>query len=191
MENAYLVFFIIIVLIFVGLFGGLLYLIYLPFKSRLKKSGILTDKLNRQINRTFIALLCIIGFVLFCFKDHRTSSKGRLEKVSDVKLLTDFKVLKDEYEDMWKDYSIFYSIQFDNNTMPVMIKCIKASKFYNSNVNPNSILCDSLFIMAENEIAIWCKSEKGYHFNRKDKHTIYSIQLDTLTNILNYYECGL
>lgn len=46
------VFFIVVIVIVIGLLGGLLYLIYLPFKSRLKKSGKLTDKLNLQINWT-------------------------------------------------------------------------------------------------------------------------------------------
>ena len=41
------------------------------------------------------------------------------------------KVLKDEYQDMWQDYCILYDIQLDNNSMPVLIENIKASKFYN------------------------------------------------------------
>jgi hypothetical protein len=184
------IFLIIIEVIAIGLFGGLLYLIYLPFKTRLKKSGKLTDKLNRQINWTFIILLCIIGVVLYLFKDYRTSSKDRLEKVSDVKLPTDFKVLKDEYQDMWQDYCILYDIQFDKNATTELIKGIKAAKFYNSNVNPNSMLYDSLFIKVDNEKAIWCKSEKGYRFSRQDGLTTYSIELDTMTNILNYNECA-
>jgi hypothetical protein len=184
------IFFIIIVIIAIGLFGGLLYLIYLPFKSRLKKSGKLTDKLNRQINLTFIISLCLFAVVLYCLKDYRTSSKDRLEKISDIKLPPDFKVLKDEYQDMLQDYCILYDIQFDNNATTELIKGIKAAKFYNSNVNSNSMLYDSLFINVGNEKAIWCKSEKGYRFSRQDGLTTYLIELDTLTNILNYNECA-
>ena len=184
------IFFIIIVVIVIGLFGGLLYLIYLPFKSRLKKSGKFTDRLNRQINWTFVLSLCLVGVVLYCFKDYRTSSKDRLEKVSDVKLPKNFKVLKDEYQDMWQDYCILYDIQFDSIATTELIKAIKAAKFYNSNVNHSSMLYDSLFITVDNEKAIWCKSEKGYRFSRQDGLTSYSIELDTLTNILNYNECA-
>jgi|SRR5690606_38682316 hypothetical protein len=184
------IFFIIIVVIVIGLFGGLLYLVYLPFKGRLKKSGKLTDKLNRQINWTFIVSLCLIGVVLYYFKDYRTSSKNRLEKISDVKLPTDFKVLKDEYQDMWQDYCILYDIQFDKNAATELIKDIKSAKFYNPNVNPNSMLYDSLFITIDKEKAIWCKSEKGYRFSRQDGLTTYSIELDTMTNILKYNECA-
>jgi hypothetical protein len=126
------IFFIVIVVIGIGLFGGLLYLIYLPFKNRLRKSGKLTDKLNRQINWTFIISLCLVFIVLYFFKDYRTPSKDRLEETSDVKLPTDFKVLKDEYQDMWQDYCILYDIQFENNATTEFIKSIKAAKFYNS-----------------------------------------------------------
>lgn len=184
------IFFTIIVVIVIGLIGGLLYLIYLPLKSRLKKSGKLTDKLNRQINWIFILSLCLFGVVFYCFKDYRTASKDRLEEVSDVKLPLDFKVLKDEYQDMWQDYCILYDIIFDNNATTELIKEIKASKFYNSNVNPNSMLYDSLFITVDNVKAIWCNSEKGYRFSRQDGLTSYSIELDTLTNILKYNECA-
>jgi hypothetical protein len=184
------IFFIIIVIIVSGLFGGLLYLIYLPFKSRLKKTGKLTDKLNQRINWTFVLSICLICVVLYCFKDYRISSKYRLEKVSDVKLPIEFKVLKDEYQDMWQDYCIFYDIQFDKFATTELIKGIKAAKFYNSNVNPNSMLYDSLFIKVDNEKAIWCKSEKGYRFSRQDKRTSYSIEFDTLTNVLKYGECA-
>ena len=93
-------------IISIGLFGGLLYILYLPFKSRLKKSGKLTDNLNRKINITFIISLCLVAVVLYCFKDYRTSSKERLEKISDITLPADFKILKDEYQDMWQDYCI-------------------------------------------------------------------------------------
>jgi hypothetical protein len=184
------IFLIIIEVIALGLLGGLLYLIYLPFKTRLKKTGKLTDKLNRQINWTFIILLCIIGVVLYLFKDYRTSSKDRLEKVSDVKLPTDFKVLKDEYQDMWQDYCILYDIQFDKNATTELVNGIKKAKFYNSNVTSNSMLYDSLFITVDKEKAIWSKSEKGYRFSRQDGLTTYSIELDTMTNILKYNECA-
>ena len=172
-------FFIIILVIVIGLFGGLIYLLYLPFKRRLKKSGKLSDKLNRQINWTFIVSLCLTGFVLYYYKDYRTSSKDRLEKISDVKLPTDFKVLKDEYQDMWQDYCIFYDIHFDNNSTKELIKNIQASKFYNSTVNPKSMLYDSILINIDNEKAIWCKSDKVIVLAEKtDLHHIQSSLAD-------------
>ncbi len=44
-----------------GLAGGLLYLIYLPFKKRLIKSGKLTNQKSRIINRLYIGLIVLIA----------------------------------------------------------------------------------------------------------------------------------
>lgn len=184
------IFFIIIVVIVIGLFGGLLYLVYLPFKKRLKKSGKLTDKLNRQINWTFILLLCLVGVVLYCFKDYRTPSKDRLEEASKIKLPPDFKVLRDEYQDMLQDYCILYDIQFDNKSTQELIKNIKASKFYNANAFHKALWNESDLITADSVQAVWCKSEKGYDFSRPNDRTTYYITLDTLTNKLSYNECS-
>jgi hypothetical protein len=184
------IFFIIIVVIAIGLFGGLLYLIYLPYKKRLKKSGKLTDKLNRQINRTVIISLCLIGVVLYFFKDSRTSSKDRLEKISDVKMPADFKVLKDEYQDMWQDYCILYDIQFDNNAKSELIKNIKTSKFYNENAFHKGAWTENDFITVDSVKGVWCKSPKGFDFSRLYGLTTYHIELDTVTNILKYNECA-
>lgn len=173
-----------------ALFSGLLCLIYIPFKTRLKKSGKLTKKLNRQINWTFIILLCLLGVILYLFKGYKTPSKDSLEKISDVKLPSNYKVVKDEYQDMWQDYCILYHVQFDKNETTELIKSIKSAKFYNPNVNPNSTLYDSLFVTIDKERAIWCKSENGYRFSRQDGLTTYSIELDTVTNILKYNECA-
>ena len=186
---------IIIVAISTGLFGGLIYLVYLPLKRQLLKSGKLSDERNRQINRSFIISICL----LFCsilvtgyfFRDYgRTPSKDRLENISAIHLPIDFKVLNDEYQDMIQDYCILYDIQFDKNATAELIKGIRSAKFYNTNVNPNSMLYDSLFITVDKEKAIWCKSEKGYRFSRQAGHTTYSIELDTMTNILKYNECA-
>ncbi len=125
----------------------------------------LAGKLNRQINWKFIISLCLFGVVLYCFKDYRISSKDRLESISVMKLPKDFRVLKDEYQDMWQDYCIFYDIQFDNNATTELIKDIQTSKFYNADVNPKSMLYDSLFITINKEKAIWCKSDSGYRFS--------------------------
>ena len=185
MGNVLFIFLIIIVL---GLLGGLLYLIWLPFKNRLQKSGKLTDKLSRRINWTFIILPCIIGVVIYSFKDYRTPSKERLEKVSDIKLPEDLKVLKDEYHDMLQDYCILYEIQLKNNSMPKLIRNIKASKFYNKNNFHNEAWTEKDFISVDSVKAVWSKSPKGYDFSRPYNRTTYNIELDTITNILKYTE---
>lgn len=181
----------IIVVIAIGLFGGLLYLIYLPFKRRLIKSGKLTEKLNKQINLGFILLLCFLGVLVYFLKDYgRTTSKDRLEKISYVNLPTDFRVLKDEYQDMMQDYCILYDIQFDKNSTTEFIKSIKSSKFYNKNSFHKGAWTENDFIAIDSAKAVWSKSPTGFDFSRQDGLTSYYIELDTVTNILKYNECA-
>lgn len=183
-------FFIIIIVIVLGLLGGLLYLIYLPFKKRLRKTGKLTDKLSRHINWLFILIPFLIGIVLYSYKDYRTPSKVRLERISDIKLTRDFKVLKDEYQDMWQDYCILYDIQFDKKSTTEIIQNIKASKFYNENSFHSGAWIENDFVTVNSVTAVWCKSPKGFDFSRQDGLTNYYIELDTVSNILKYTECA-
>ena len=185
------IFSIVIVIIFIGLFGGLLYLLYLPFKSRLRKSGKLTDKLNRQINWTFIISLCLVGGVLYYFKDYRTSSKERLEKIADINIPAHFKVLKDEYRDFapMPNFQILYEIKFDDKVSREIVKSITLSPFYNFKIKAGDEIFDTSFIQVENEKAIWFKTINGYGFKRTDKGNMYyNITFDTLTNVLTYEE---
>lgn len=182
---------IIIIVVAIGLFGGLIYLIYLPFKKQLIKSGKLTDKLNRQVNRGFILFLCLLGVMVYIFKDYgRTPSKDRLENIANVKLPTDFKVIKDEYQDMMQDYCILYGIQLDKKGMTELIVNIKASKFYNKNSFHNGAWTEKDFVSVDSVKAVWCKSKTGYDFSRQEGLTLYHIELDTMTNILKYNECA-
>ena len=51
----------IMVCIAYGLGGGLLYLIYLPFKKRMIKNGRLTRRNSRLINSTYVSLILLIA----------------------------------------------------------------------------------------------------------------------------------
>lgn len=184
------VFFFFISVITVTLLSGLLYLIYLPFKKRLLKLGKLNDRLNRRINSIFFLLPCLIIFILYCFKDYRTPSKDRLEKISAIHLPTKFKVLKDEYQDMLQDYCILYDIQFDSRSAKELIKSIIVSKFYNIKSFHNGSWQESNFITVDSVKAVWCKSPKGYDFSRQDGLTSYRVEVDTVNNILKFNECA-
>jgi len=179
---------IVIFLVLFGLLGGLIYLFYWPFKRRLLKSGKLTKKNSRLINWIYIISICLICIILFFFRDYRTSSKTRLESVSDIELPSNYKVIKDEYQDMWQDYSINYEIQLDSLSTKELIKTIKESKFYNPKANYNGLWQDSDFIIVDSDKAAWVKSIKGYEFIKPYDRTTYFITLDTLTNRLLYNE---
>jgi hypothetical protein len=91
---------------------------------------------------------------------------------------------------MWQDYCIIYEIQFDKRSSDQLIKTIKSSAFYNSKSFHNIIWSDSDLIIVDSVKAVWCRSPKGYDFNRVNGGTTYSINFDTLTNKLEYNECA-
>ena len=104
--------------------GGLIYLIYSPIKNRLLKSGKLTTVLSKKIDNSDIVFICLVCILFYCFKDYRTSSRKRVEDISEIKLPNDFLVIKDEYQDMLQDYNIFYNIQFNNRGTRELINSI-------------------------------------------------------------------
>jgi hypothetical protein len=132
----------------------------------------------------------LTGVLLFYFKDYRRPSKDTLENISDIQLPTDFKVIKDEYHDMFQDYCIEYEIQFDKPLTTELIEKIKESKFYNSTLLHDGVWSETDFVTVDSAKAVWSKSTGGYDFNRQDGNIIYSIELDTLTNNLKFNECA-
>ncbi len=183
-------FFIILLIVIIGVFGIILYLIYIPFKNQLTNSGKLTKKLRGRINWTFITLLILMFVFFYCIKDYRTSSKYRLEKASDVKLPENFKILNDEYQDMLQDYCIVYDIQFDNEAKREFINNIKDSKYFNENSFHDNVWKNNDTISIESNRAVWSKSSKGFDFTKQDGSTSYTIEFNTTTNVLKYNECA-
>ena len=184
------IFYAFVILIAVGICSGVIFLIYLPFRKRLIKSGKLSKKLDKRINFSYLGFALLISFALFFLNNYTTPSKDRLEAISNVKLLSDFKVIKDEFQDMFTDFALIYEIQFDNQASNELIQSIKVSNFYNAQSDSyhNGAWKDSDLIRAN---SIWVKSPKGYDFRGRDGGTTYSIRFDTLTNILLYEEYNI
>ena len=168
---------------------GLLYLIYFPFKIWLRKTGKLTDTKSNQINLSFMCLPFILGGLFYFFGDYRTSSKERLEKISGIKLPRKFKVVKDEYQDMWQDYCIIYEITFDKRETSELINSIKETKYYNPNSIHNGAWKEVDFSSADSA-STWIRSNNGYDFSGPEGRINYNINFDTTTNKLFYQECS-
>lgn len=174
-----------------GVLGGLVYLVYLPFKIWLLKSGRLSDKLNQRINWFYVLFLFLFSIVAYLFRDYgMIPSKDRLETNAKIKLPAKFKVIKDEYQDMIQDYCIQYEIQFDNDGAKELIQNIHASPFYNSNSFRKGAWEISDFITVDSVKAAWAKSPKGYDFTNEYGRMSYDIIFDSSTNKLSYQECG-
>ena len=170
------------------LLTAIIYLIYLPFKIYLKKSGKLSDRVSKRINWGFIITPCLIILIAYCFKDYRTPSKDKLEEVSDIKLPKDFVVLKDEYQDMFQDYCILYDIQLTSSSTTELVKNIQQSKFYNPNLIQGNPRKESDYTNINSIKAVWAKSPQGFVFNTLGRLQ-YSIIFDTTSNTLKYQEC--
>lgn len=167
---------------------GVIYLIYLLIRKMLTKTGKLSVKLDIQIHLGFWGILILLGIVLYSFKDQRTASRVRLESIAKVKLPDEFKVIKDEYQDMWQDYNLIYEIQFDSQGSKEFINSIKSSPLYLANFQYDGVWQDASSIPADSEKAAWLKSPTGYSFYVPPGRTIYFITFDTLTGILRYNE---
>lgn len=120
----------------------------------------------------------------------RIPSKTRLEENCHIKLPLDFKVRKDEYQDMLQDYCILYDIELNVNSSKVLTSNIRASKFYNPNVRHQGVWLDNSYVQVDSTKAVWCKSRRGYDFRCEKGYTSYFVTFDTVTRILNYVECA-
>lgn len=178
-----------IILILVGYYTGIIFLIYGLVRNSFLKSGKLSKKLDKRMNFSLLGLLILIFLVLFYLMDYRTPTSRTLESISDVKLPSDFKVIKDEYHNMWQDYAIIYEIQFDTQASKEFIQSIKSSKFYNDKSFFKGAWEESDFILVDSIEAAWIKSPKGYLFNRSKERNEYYISFDTISNKLSYDEC--
>ena len=179
-------FFILIVVLIVSyFFAGLIYLLYSPIKLWLERTNRLSRKLSLRINWLFILLPISFSFYVYLHKDDRESSKDRLEEVADVKLPKNFKVLKDEYQDMWQDYAIFYDIEFTDKQAQEFISSIHKSRHYLTNSTRQN-KSDSLQHNLND--TTWTKTDNGYLFSKPFGRTSYNIDFDTIKNVLNYQE---
>lgn len=164
------------------LVGGIIYLIYLPFKRKLIRSGKLSIKTSRRINIAYVLLLIVLAIIAFQFRHYRTPSNERIETVADIKLPEHFTVLHDEYKDMDQDYCVYYTIRFDKKSSRELTHGIRKSRFYNAIISPDSL--------PNGNHTIWCKSLNGYRFHKKKGLVFYTVEVDTVSKLLNYEECA-
>ncbi|GAB2983361.1 hypothetical protein GCM10027049_20620 [Mucilaginibacter puniceus] len=94
----------------------------------------------------------------------RTPSKERFEKNCHIKLPPNYKVLRDEYQDMMQDYAIYYTLKMDSVNLNALIKSIRKSNGF------------------------WQTSTTGYKFHRQVGGTDYYVDVDTVNRIASFEE---
>ena len=132
-------------------------------------------------------LVCLLFFLAACGVG-RTPSKDRFETISKVKLPSDHKILKDEYQGMLQDYTILFDIQLTNKSADELTKSIKQSAYFNPAVTHQGLLFDSLYVHIDTTKSVWCKSKEGYMFHSEQGRTEYWVWFDTLTKKVSYKE---
>ena len=119
-KMGYIIFPIIIFLLiclFVGLAGGLLYLIYLPFKKRFLKSGVLTKIRGRQINKIYVLVLLVIALsqTYFAFFPKDSFYFDEFKSNTGIELPSSAHIISksSDYPDIHGDYSAVAVIKLD------------------------------------------------------------------------------
>ncbi len=106
-----------LICIVVGLAGGLLYLIYLPFKKKFLKSGELTKIKNRQINKVYVLVLLVIAlsqtYFAFFPKDSFYIDEFKSNTGIELPLSAHIISKSSNYPDMHGDYSAVAIIKLD------------------------------------------------------------------------------
>ena len=128
-----------------------------------------------------ILLISIIFFTACDFG--RTPSKTRFERICNIELPEDYKVIKDEYQDMLQDYAIIWEIQLSEKSKKELIS--KIIKSYCCSKNESIERKETKY---NNEKMLWFKSDNGYTVHVTKERTEYWIHLDTITNKLVYEE---
>lgn len=127
--------------------------------------------MTQHINKLLLIVFCLISSC-----DYRTPSDIRMERHTKLELPDNITVLKDEYVDAGKDYSIQYNVVVDDSGMKKVTQHIRSSKNYS--------------IDAAEKNGAWISSGKGYYFFLAEEGISYELIVDTTTNVIYYNEAG-
>lgn len=123
-----------------------------------------------------ILFLWLFAFILFACS--RQSSKESLETVTEMKLPDGYSVLKDDRQQLDRDFFVQYDLKFNADSTQQLIREIKSSKYYAA--GHAQLLYDS----------IWYEDESLYKFETRNAamNRKYEITFNPATGILNYVE---
>jgi len=179
------IFTLIFIVFIVGFLGGIIYLIYLPIKQHLLKTGKLEKDKSNRINRIYILTLFLLCLFLFLNRNYRSSSESRIEKNTLIELPSEYSVITDNFESIDMDYSLFYEIKFSDNQYKKLIKSIEQSPFYNSK---KKYINEGERSVWEDFEGVWYKTDTGYYFSKTKNHTTYDVEVNSKQKTLKYDE---
>jgi hypothetical protein len=130
-----------------------------------------------------------VTLILFLLSacNYRTSSKHRFEKACAIKFPRKFEVIRDEYQDMFQDYVIYYTLKLDSLSMLELTNSIRDSKYYNKKFYSSSHNIPYEVVETKKE-AFWIRSFDGYLFGTGDLRHSFSATIDTIASTAEFIE---
>lgn len=120
--------------------------------------------------------------------NYRTSSQKRFSKTLDIEIPKKVEILKDEYQDMWQDFTIVYEIKLSKKQMSDLTHSIRNSKYYNPSVYDTDYVKQDMILDGGDLKAVWAKTVSGYTFQNDFKRDEYSAEIDTVDLVAKFQE---
>ena len=134
-----------------------------------------------------ILLLIVILIMIISCNGYRTPSKERFETACDIQLPKNFKIERDDYQDMNQDFVLYYTLELDSLSMQELAQNIRKSKYYRSEIKVNNgIFSDKIF--PEKSTSVWIRTMDGYIFRTKDDRHSFIAIIDTISKKAKFTE---
>lgn len=127
--------------------------------------------------------------VAACGDSGRMPGPERIEKNCNIKLPSDFTVLKDEYQGGITDYSVSCNLQFSPKDCSLLATLIQSSQNYNAQAFDSVYWCENCRTDNGNNQGVWYRTHYGYRFfHEKSMNEDCKGYLDTMQRIFFYEE---
>ena len=126
-----------------------------------------------------LSLIIVIASLFVCCSV-RQSSRLRFSEKCGIEIPKDVIVIKDEYQNMLQDFVIEYEIEFSDNSINKILKSIKNSEYFNTNIANDSYKTSDKLLNNNQSDAIWFQSNSGYKYeNYGDNQNCFAF-IDTV-----------
>lgn len=106
----------------------------------------------------------------------------------DINIPKDIEVVKDEFQDMGKDFAVIYEIKLTNETMKILTKSVRDSKFINHNFFLKDYVSQDIFVEHDEMKVVWVKTDFGYIFQNDFERNSYSARIGTINFVAKFNE---
>ena len=139
----------------------------------------------KQISKYLFFCLLIL---LLTKCNYRTSSQERFSNILDIAIPKDAEILKDEYQDMWQDFSIVYELKLTMGQMSNLTQSVRKSGFYNPTAFVTDFVNEDMYVEKGDKRAVWARTKSGYIFQNEFGRDIYSAKIDTINRVAEFNE---